>query len=63
MTKASTMHRNSSAISFPAGIFVPAIAASGSKPRARIHGLRKRKGLYQSQPSTNTTIAATRTAR
>src|SRR5207247_8346880 len=49
--------------SFPAGIFAPAIAATGSMPRSRIHGLKNSRGLYQSQPSTNTATAATRTAR
>src|SRR3989454_1366084 len=60
ITQARTRHRTNSMSSFPAGIFAPAIAASGSMPRSRIHGLKNSRGLYQSQPSTNTATAATR---
>src|SRR5207244_364057 len=63
ITQARTRHRTNSMSSFPAGIFAPTIAASGSMPRSRIHGLKNNSGLYQSQPSTNTATAATRTAR
>ena len=58
-----TRHRTNSMRSFPAGIFAPAIAATGSIPRSRIHGLKNNSGLYQSQPSTNTVTADTRTAQ